>query len=54
MLLRFIYLYLFFCLHWDFVAAPGLSLIVVREGYSPVVVHGLLIEVLCLVAENRL
>ena len=43
-----------FWLLWVSVAVYRLSLIVVREGYSPVVVHGLLIEVLSLVAENRL
>ena len=45
MLLRFIYLYLFFCLHWDFVAAQGLSLVVASEGYFLAVVLGLSVAV---------
>ena len=49
MLLRFIYLYLFFCLHWDFVAAPGLSLVVASEGYFLAAVLGLSVAVASLV-----
>ena len=44
---------IYFWFLWVFVAVYRLSLIVVCEGYSPVVAHGLLIEVLSLV-ENRL
>ena len=54
MLLRFIYLYLFFCLHWDFVAARGLSLVVASEGYFLAVVLGLSVAVASLVMEQGL
>ena len=38
--------------HWVFIAAGGLSLVVVNRGYSPDVVLGLLIAVASLVAEH--
>ena len=43
--------FFFFWLRWVFIAARGLSLVVVSGGYSFVVVHGLLIAVASLVAE---
>ena len=51
----FLKTYLFnFCLCWLFIAAPGLSLVVVNRGYSPVAVFGLLIKVAFLVVEPGL
>ena len=48
-------MYLFiFWLHWVFVAACGLSLVVASGGYSLVAVHGLIMAVASLVAEHRL
>jgi len=41
-------------LHWVFVAAPGLSLVVEDRDYSLAVVHRLLIAVASLVAGYRL
>ena len=38
-------LFIYFWLCWIFVAAQGLSLVAASGGYSPVSVHGLLIEV---------
>ena len=49
--LNFICFYLRLC--WVFVAACGLSLVVVSRGYSSVVVRGLLIEAASLTAEHR-
>ena len=46
-------IYLFW-LHWVFIAACGLSLVVANRGYSIVVVRGLLIAVASLVAEHSL
>ena len=46
-------IYLFW-LHWVFVAAHGLSLVVVSSGYSLVVVLGLLSAVASLVVEHGL
>ena len=43
--LLFFKFYLFFWLHWVFVAARGLSLVAVSRGYSFVAVRGLLIVV---------
>jgi len=39
------YLFIYFWLCWVFVAAPGLSLVVVSRGYSLVEMHRLLIVV---------
>ena len=50
----FIYLASYFCLHWVFVAACGLSLAVASRGYSLVAVRDPLIAVASLVAEHRL
>ena len=44
------YLFIYFWLCWVFVAAPGLSLVVVSRGYSLDLVCGLLIVVASLVA----
>ena len=44
----FIFIY-FFCLHWVFVAARGLSLAVESEGYSLAAVLGLPVAVASLV-----
>ena len=49
----FVYLFIFW-LHWVFVAACGLSLVVASGGYSLVTGHGLLIAVASLVAEHGL
>ena len=46
--------FIYFWLHWVFVAVQGLSLVVVSGGYSPVVVPGPPIVVAALVAELRL
>ena len=43
-----------FWLCWVFVAVNGLSLVVVRWGYSLVVIHELLIAVASLVVEHQL
>ena len=51
---KFKKLYVYFWLHYVFVAACGLSLVAVSGGYSLTVVHGLLTAVSCLVAEHRL
>ena len=45
---------MYFCLHWVFVAALGLSLVVVTGGYSLVAAYGLLIAVASLVAGHGL
>ena len=49
-----IYLFIYFWLCWVFVAARGLSLVVVSGGLLFVAVHGLLIAVASLVAEHGL
>ena len=49
---KFIYLFKYFWLRWVFVAACGLSLVVVNGGYSYVAVDVLLIAVASLV-EHR-
>ena len=41
-------------MHWVFVAARGLSLVVASWGLLLVAAHGLLIAVASLVAEHRL
>ena len=46
-------IYLYFWLHWVFIAVRGLSLVVASGAYS-VVVCGLLIVVASLVAEHGL
>ena len=48
--LRFIYLWL----HWVFIAAYGISLIVVSRGCSLAMVHGLLIAVVSFAVEYGL
>ena len=48
------YLFIYFSLCWVFVAACGLSLVAVIEGYSLVVVHGFLIAVASLVVGHGL
>ena len=48
-----IYLFYYWLL-WVFVATHRLSLTGVSKGCSPVVLHGLLIEVASLIAEHRL
>ena len=50
----FIYLFIYFWLRWVFVAARGLSLVVVSGRPLFVAVHGLLIPVASLVAEEGL
>ena len=52
--LRFFLPAFLFWLRWVFVAARGLSLVVVSGGYSVVVVQGLLIVMASPVAEHRL
>ena len=47
-------LFIDFWLHWVFVAARGLSLVVASGGYSSVAVRGLLIAVASLVEEHGL
>ena len=46
--------FFFFWLHWVFVAARGLSLVVVSRGLLFIAVCGLLIAVASLVAEHGL
>ena len=48
------YLFIYFWLCWVFVAAPGLSLVVVSRGYSLVEMHRLLISMASFLAEHRL
>ena len=54
----FIFKNLFMCidfwLHWVFFAAYGLSLLLGSEGYSLVVVNGLIVAVASLVLGDRL
>ena len=45
---------MYFCLHWVFVAALGLSLVVVSGGHSLVAVLGLLTVVASLDGEHGL
>lgn len=47
------FVFIYFWLRWVFVAACGLSLVAVSEGYSPVAVCGLLIVMALLVVELR-
>ena len=47
-------LFIYFWLHWVFVAGCQLSLVAASKGYSLIVVHGLLIVVDSLAAEHRL
>ena len=52
---QFINIYLiYFRLHWVFVAALRLSLVVVIRGYSLAATRGLLIAVVSLVSKHRL
>ena len=46
--------FFFFLLYWVSIAAHRLSLVVEREGYSFVAVHGLLTALSSLVAEHGL
>ena len=48
------FLFVYFWLHWVFMAACGLSLVVASRGYSLVAVCRLLIAVASLVAEHGL
>ena len=49
------FIYFYFWLHWVFVAARGLSLVMGRRGYYCLVaVHGLLIAEAFLVVEYKL
>ena len=47
-------LFIYFWLHWVFVAVRGLSLVAERGGLLSIAVRGLLIVVASLVAEHRL
>ena len=51
--LNVINLFRYFWLHWVFIAALGLSLLVASRGYSLVAARGLLIAVTSLVMEHR-
>ena len=46
------YLFIHLWLHWVVIAACGLSLVSASRGYSLVAMHGLLIEVASLAAEQ--
>ena len=46
--------FIYFWLHWIFIASPGLPLVAVSGGYSLVVMRGLLLAVASLVEERRL
>ena len=50
----FIKLFFYFWLFWVFVALHGLFLVVERRGFSPNVVHWLLVAVASLVVVHRL
>ena len=52
--LIFIHLFIYFWLHWVFVAARGLSLVAASGGLLFITVRGLLIAVASLVAEHGL
>ena len=47
-------LFIYFWLHWVFIATRGLSLVAASGGYSLVVVCGLFVAVASLVSEHRL
>ena len=47
------FLIFIYSLHWVFVAAHRLSVVVASRGYYLVAVHGLLIAVASLVVEHR-
>lgn len=49
-----VFFFIYFWLHWVFIAAGELSLVVASRSYSPVVVFGFLIVVASLVAEHCL
>ena len=49
-----IYLFIYFWLHWVFIAVCSVSLVVENEGCSPVMVCGLLVAVAALAREHRL
>ena len=51
---KYIYVFIYFCLLWVFVAVHGLSLVVDSVGYLLAAVHGLLIVVASLVEEHWL
>ena len=40
-------LFIYFCLHWAFVAVHGLSLVELSLGYLSIVVHRLLVVTCC-------
>ena len=48
------FFFFFFLLYWVSIAAHRLSLVVEREGYSFVAVHGLLIALISPVAQHGL
>ena len=47
-------IFIYFWLHWVFVAVHGLSLVAESQGWSPVAEHRLLVAVASLVAEHVL
>ena len=47
-------LFIYFLLHWIFVAAHNISLVAVSGGYSLIALYRLLIAVVSLVVEHRL
>ena len=51
---KFIYLFIYFWLHWVFVAAHRLSLVVASGGYSFIAVRRLLVVVASLFEEHGL
>ena len=53
-LFKKIIIYIYFWLHWVFIAMHRLSLVMAREGYSLVSVCRYLIAMTSLVAEHRL
>ena len=46
-------LFIYFWLHWVFIAVCGISLVVAHGGYSLVAMHGLLMVATSLAAEHR-
>ena len=47
-------LFIYFLLHWIFVAVHDISLVAVSGGYSLIALYRLLIAVVSLVVEHRL
>ena len=50
----FFNLFIYFCLHWVFIVARGLSVVALSKGYSLIAVCRLLIVVASLVEEPSL